>query len=336
MTDAAKTLPELSGQSAVCRDVIATVSDLLRDVSAMLENSGDNLSAQFQTLAAASQAQSEKVKDIVKHTQTLRSDGEEISLTAFTTTFEKTLCDAIDRIVGVSKTAMSLVFELTEAKSNLDTLNGCINKIQMINRQTNILAINAMIEAKRAGTAGGSFAIVANEMKEISREINDLTHSMRNGVGTMSKRIHDSYDSLQEVATVDLSDQIIAREKLNGLLRAILLQNEQFSVVLNDAAQTGQEITQNIRGMTVNMQFQDRSCQYLDNSIRMLEPVNEVLQKIETLEGAVTEKNTDNAAFSDYVASKCQLSELALRFKQKRGLATATTSTDANDSIELF
>jgi hypothetical protein len=54
-----------------------------------------------------------------------------------------------------------------------------INKIDKINDETHVLAINALIEASRAGELGKAFSVVAEEMSELSRKISDTTENLR-------------------------------------------------------------------------------------------------------------------------------------------------------------
>src|SRR6516225_8069607 len=63
--------------------------------------------------------------------------------------------------------------ELTHQIRKLAT--GKISDINDINRETTFLALNALIEAARAGNAGRGFAVVANQVKHVSKRISDIT-----------------------------------------------------------------------------------------------------------------------------------------------------------------
>lgn len=78
------------------------------------------------------------------------------------------------------------IVELTHQVKKLAT--GKITDINDINRETTFLALNALIEAARAGNAGRGFAVVANQVKHVSTRIADITTSLnRELAGSLAK-----------------------------------------------------------------------------------------------------------------------------------------------------
>ncbi len=63
--------------------------------------------------------------------------------------------------------------------------------IQQITNQSKILALNAMIEAARAGDAGRGFSVVASEMKNISTQINDVARQLEQELASEASRLED-------------------------------------------------------------------------------------------------------------------------------------------------
>jgi methyl-accepting chemotaxis protein len=105
--------------------------------------------------------------------------------------------------------AEKAVVEATTAKEQLDSLVAAARQIGSITeviagvaRQTNLLAINARVEAARAGDAGRGFSIVANEVKELAKQTGDATvHIARQieDVTSTAARSAESLDRLREV-----------------------------------------------------------------------------------------------------------------------------------------
>lgn len=89
------------------------------------------------------------------------------------------------------------IVELTHQVKKIAT--GKISDINDINRETTYLALNALIEAARAGDAGKGFAVVANQVKHVSARISDITQGLNKELaGSLSK-------------LTDLADSMIAR-----------------------------------------------------------------------------------------------------------------------------
>ena len=81
--------------------------------------------------------------------------------------------------------------ELKKIKTNAKTLEDNALK-------ENLLSVNAAIEAARAGTAGVSFAIVANEMGELSKISNSITEDVENKIVKIEKLLNDVVKAVNE------------------------------------------------------------------------------------------------------------------------------------------
>jgi len=88
------------------------------------------------------------------------------------------------------------IVELTHQVKKL--ANGKISDINDINRETTFLALNALIEAARAGDAGKGFAVVANQVKQVSARIADITTALNKELAGSLSKLTDLGDSMIE------------------------------------------------------------------------------------------------------------------------------------------
>jgi len=86
------------------------------------------------------------------------------------------------------------IVDLTHEVKKLAT--GKIGDINDINRETTFLALNALIEAARAGDAGKGFAVVANQVKHVSKRIADITHVLNKELAGSLARLTELGDSM--------------------------------------------------------------------------------------------------------------------------------------------
>ncbi|MCX5541111.1 methyl-accepting chemotaxis protein [Paraburkholderia sp. CNPSo 3076] len=88
------------------------------------------------------------------------------------------------------------IVELTHHVKKLAT--GKISDINDINRETTFLALNALIEAARAGNAGRGFAVVANQVKHVSARIGEITTVLNRELAGSLSKLTDLGDSMIE------------------------------------------------------------------------------------------------------------------------------------------
>lgn len=97
----------------------------------------------------------------------------------------------------VQKSYEAMTQTFTQLQEAIKAIQQCMGKIVSIADQTNILAINASIEAARAGVEGRGFAVVASQVKELAKEIKVLTKEVDTGICDVENRAGELNDSIQ-------------------------------------------------------------------------------------------------------------------------------------------
>lgn len=318
----------------------------LPTAASRVENAARELSDQFRQLASGASEQSEHMNRILSLSDSLQMGEQRISLQEFTEMFSSTLGDSIDKILFVSKRAITMVYMLDKAMKELATIQGFISDIQSINKKANLLALNANIEGVRAGEQGRSFRVVAAEVKEVSNYVRTLASNMRVAILEVSKGVESGYGVLQDVATTDMSQNLMAQEKLGLLLQSLMAQNKEFCRVVGEGAKATELISRTVSGMVMNMQFQDRNTQYMDNSVRLLDLMEQsILRLIDACAPFLPEGlPAPDESLADMLAKEFRLSEFTQMFRNSLAgkpldadiHMVATTPKAADDDIELF
>ncbi len=211
---------ELLGQWIGFADVQRHTMDVLRveveRTSVLVEDSTLDLSRRFQELAMSAREQSEQVSAIVDMAGFVEIDGDRVPLDELITNMQSVINEMIANIVQLSMNAMNMVYLLDDVQKDVTDLEKCISDIDGINRQTNFLALNATIEANRAGDAGRTFAVVASEVRNLSKTTAALADRMRSRVSAVVKGVHTGHGILRQIATTDMTPQMVAKACLSG------------------------------------------------------------------------------------------------------------------------
>ncbi len=120
----------------------------------------------------------------------------------------KVLTDTHQAVSTISTSLSAMASDIENTASTVEGLNrsagdieGIINLIKNISDQTNLLALNAAIEAARAGEQGRGFAVVADEVRTLAKRTNDATIDIESLVSTIRVETNNAKQQMDEVAS---------------------------------------------------------------------------------------------------------------------------------------
>ncbi|MGN7611377.1 methyl-accepting chemotaxis protein [Magnetococcales bacterium HHB-1] len=191
---------------------------------------------------------------------------------------------------------------LVESAHEIGTV---VNVINNIAGQTNMLALNASIEAAGAGEAGKGFAVVANEVKDLARQTGEATSMISNQVGTIQSNAESSGAATQLVSeTIErlqvfndeilmaVQEQTSAVEEIDRAMGEANTQTEEVSQRVGEASNGAQEVARSVQEISTGIDEVTRSVVSTSTGVESLGAlVSESFQATQDITLRVTESS---------------------------------------------
>jgi methyl-accepting chemotaxis protein len=235
---------------------------------------------------------------------------------------------------------------VTDLVDEVRGLSDQLAVIQKIARATTTLALNAKIEASRAGEHGAGFQVVADEVRELSRQSDVAAHDIGQQIEQLAHRLDAAmHDHVEGGATGDRTEN--RQEALTDRLKAVARQQQElierlgtFGERVEQAARDQVTNSVTVHGLTTSMmaemQFQDITRQVIEHVTGSLgqlgaqfSGVADALAGRDDIEGMATElEGCLNQIKSGYVMERQRMTHA--------DVTGASWTSDAAPSIELF
>ena len=321
---------ELVGQFQNARHENSQVQEILADAVAKLVQSFTSLekdtSRQLELALKLSGAESNDQQSGAGH--------KDISFAELFPSIEQVMDKLLNATIKSSEQSGQVVQSTRKTRKLFKGVLGILDEVKKIADQTNLLAINAAIEAARAGTAGKGFAVVAEEVRNLSTRSNRFSEQIDKLLQEISTSLADVETSVEKLAA--RSDQLVKEEQEN--IARVMRQAQEFYAVVNSCAQQISQLAESVSGQVgqavTSMQFQDMATQIIGTVNNRLEAAATLLDDLVALPAAAEQREGPDA--DDQLAELMNLLNSGkLLVQQSHHNPVSQKSMDEGD-IELF
>jgi len=226
------------------------------------------------------------------------------------------LRDVTGKINAISGKVANFQHTVVSLSQNSESIKEIVQLIKSISDQTNLLALNAAIEAARAGEAGRGFAVVADEVRLLAEKVKRATEEISGNINGMIQLVGSTLEETAEISSDTLATRdVVAKSAMHfeSMVHDFELTNAQLleiAAAMEELSATNAQVHGNVsqirtlsRQVTQQMAHSEVSSRDLSQST---EKVQELVSRFKTGEGGFDQLIAKTRRYRDLMEARIQ------------------------------
>jgi methyl-accepting chemotaxis protein len=252
----------------------------LQQISTLVRDAIGTLEASFRGVNEESETQLDIVQSLIT-SMSNRMDTEEcISFASFAKETDQVLHLFVTHVVDISKDSMLMVEQIDDMVDQMDRADALLADVKTIADQTNLLALNAAIEAARAGEAGRGFAVVADEVRKLSQRSNRFNDEIRTVLGGSRKNIDQARTMVAKLASKDMNFAIQSKSRVDEMMGQLERVDKNVATHLEEISSLAGRVNSAVGDAIRSLQFEDMITQLAGYSAQHLDRLGGISQSL--------------------------------------------------------
>jgi len=310
------------------KEQILLIESESKQVNDLVQNAILQLTGSFHGLNNQTDKQAEFLHDLLHQ-------NDDRHLDKFVSETEKLLGYFVEQVLNTSKDSMYLMHRLDDMTVKVSSIFALLDDVKDIASQTNLLALNAAIEAARAGEAGRGFAVVADEVRKLSRKSDDFSDEISRLTTEVKHTLSDATEVVNKVVSADMNVALSSKQQVSEMSNSMADLEQHTNHIIAQTQEASQQISVMVNQAVTSLQFEDMSTQLLAHITRRINAVSDLSELVDGLH----EARMNPSLLEDYRDLLTTLEESMISLKPKIASVQhqAVSQQDLDDGdIELF
>ncbi|MDE3739655.1 methyl-accepting chemotaxis protein [Pseudomonas resinovorans] len=267
----------MQGMSGNLRDMVgrlqggvAQISSSAQALSSVTEQTRVGVNGQKEEtdqVATAMSQMAATVQEVARNAEAAASSTEAADNRV--STGSQVVRQTLERVTQLARAMEETTSSIQRLSQDTQSIGTVLDVIKSVAEQTNLLALNAAIEAARAGEQGRGFAVVADEVRALARRTQQSTAEIERLIATLRDGVRSSVEHMQQsesLVGLTVQDANLTEEALAGIADAVTLihqMNQQIAAAAEQQSAVAEEIN---RSVTSIRDIADQSAMAMDET----------------------------------------------------------------------